>query len=397
MRLINSMQKPDLPGTLLFQPAAMLTLPNSVEVSDALSVNGGGVGGGSNSIRTALGEYFERRHFYREVISRRRGRLDGSLQRREVRGFAEAFVQTASNSVSVKELMSHTFALTEVVRSSDFTKCLIPTVCISLSSHGLGEDCSLYPLRDTCGCSFYWFKDVAFLGAVKECLERQFLVRFWLTKKCCSRVSSANVESLLKGMHVKYLYSALIASGEMTFLDISDSRFPGVCILAIYGTSRVNARVKYCAGMSYASGLALALEKSLLELWQTYRFMDLFKVTDSEEAKLEDPYIRHFLSCNSYQTCQEVVDVVECGGTGSTLGFELPVFLSVLKRMDVSGYFYSKCEMINGVECVFAKYISPDLFLHMNNSSNFNLENRYSKDFKKSIDSSRLCRMVPFP
>lgn len=63
MKLINAMHKPDLPGTLLFQPACILTLPNSVEVSDSLAVNGSGVGGGSNSIKTALGEYFERRRF----------------------------------------------------------------------------------------------------------------------------------------------------------------------------------------------------------------------------------------------------------------------------------------------------------------------------------------------
>lgn len=75
MKIINSMQKPDLPGTLLLQPAGLLALPNAAEVSDVLSVNGSGVGGGSNSIKTALGEYFERRHFYREILSKKKGYL----------------------------------------------------------------------------------------------------------------------------------------------------------------------------------------------------------------------------------------------------------------------------------------------------------------------------------
>lgn len=35
--------------------------------------------------------------------------------------------------------------------------------------------------------------------------------------------------------------------------------------------------VKYCAGVSYAAEVSEALEKSVLELWQAYRFMDLFK------------------------------------------------------------------------------------------------------------------------
>lgn len=109
MKFFNAMHKPDLPGTLLFQPAGFLTLPHSVEVSDSLSVNGSGVGGGSNSIKTALGEYFERRHFYREVVSIKRECLDASLAKHEVRSFARAFVQTASKVVSIGELEKYKF------------------------------------------------------------------------------------------------------------------------------------------------------------------------------------------------------------------------------------------------------------------------------------------------
>lgn len=397
MKLINGMQKPDLPETILFQPAGALTLPNAAEVSDGLSVNGSGVGGGSNSIKTALGEYFERRHFYREVISEKRGCLSESLSPEEVSGFAEAFVQTASGKVSVGEIERYKFALTEVLRTSDFTKCFIPTVCISLSSYSVGQDSVLYPLRDTCGCSFYWNSDFAFLGAMKEYLERQMLVRFWLTKQCRSRMSTAHIGSLLGTRDVRYLYNLLVASGEITFLDITDTRFPGVCVLAVYGQSEGTRHVKYCAGMSYASELAVALEKSLLELWQTFRFMNLFKATDSDATKLEDSYIRYFLDCNEYETYLEITDVVECEGLESEQKFTLSGLLMSLKQMNVCGYFYSRCERINGVDCIFVKYISPNLFLHMNNSQNFNLNNKYSMIFKSSIHSARLGNMVPFP
>ena len=77
--------------------------------------------------------------------------------------------------------------------------------------------------------------------------------------------------------------------------------------------------------------------------------------------------------------------------------FSLEVFLSVLNGLGVSGYFYSRRARINGVNCVFAKYVSPDLFLHMNNSRNINLKNSYSKNFESLMFSSRLNRMVPFP
>lgn len=397
MRLINAMQKPDLPGILLFQPACVRSLPNTVEVSDALSANGSGVGDGSNSIKTGLGEYFERRHFYREVLPIRRGCLGEFLTEPEVCRFAEAFIQTASRKFSIGEIEEYNFALTEVVRASDFTKCFIPTACISLSSYGADEDSVLYPLRDTCGCSFHWHSDVAFLGAIKEYFERQMLIRFWLTKKCRSRVSLAHVSEMLVGRSVQYLCSALAASGEISFFDISDARFPGVCILVVYGQKQTQRHVKYCAGMSYSSDLPVALEKALLELWQTFRFMDLFKATDSEEAMLEDSYIRYFLSCNTYKTYQEITDVLECGGVASQHPFTLPGFLSILKQLDILGYFYSRFEEVNGVGCVFVKFVSPDVFLHMNNSKNFNLKNKYSRGFKSSILRSRLEKMVPFP
>lgn len=151
MKLVNAMQKPDLPGILLLQPAGLLSLPNSVEVSDALSVNGSGVGGGARSIKAALGEYFERRHFYREIISTRNGVLNESLTKIEVDSFACALTQTASKLVSADEIEKHQFSLTRVMRASDFSECFIPTITISLSAYGLAEDNFLYPLRDTCG------------------------------------------------------------------------------------------------------------------------------------------------------------------------------------------------------------------------------------------------------
>lgn len=400
MKFINAMQKPDLPGMLLLQPAGLVALPSSVEVSDAFSVNGSGVGGGANSIKIGLGEYFERRHFYREVLSRRCGFLSESLTQGEIDSFTGAFVQTCSKKILARAIEEHEFYLSKVVRSLDFSTCFIPTVCISLSSVGLENDNFLYPLRDTCGCSFHWRTDVSFLGALKEYLERQFLLRFWLTNVCRSRMSNAQVLELLVRRNVRHLYSALFASGDVSVFDISDSKFPGVCVLVVYGQRRANHNVKYCAGMSYASDVASAVEKSILELWQTYRFMDLFKALDSDEDRVEDYYLRYFLSCNSYETYEEVTDVqIDTKGQEkkSNAGFTLDGILSVLKGENSSGYFYSRTSKINGFDCVFSKYVSPDLFLHMNNAKNINLVNKYSKGFESQVLSSRSKKMVPFP
>lgn len=399
MKLINPMHKPDLPGTMLFQPSGLIDFPSSVEVFDALSATGSGVGIGSNSIKSAMGEYFERRHFYREILSTRRGVLNESLTDAEVDSFTGAFVQTACNGVSIAALESYQFFVSEVVRASDFSSCFIPTVCLSLSSRGLESDTFICPKRDTCGCSFHWRSEVAFLGALKEYLERQFLLRFWLTKKCRSLISPLYVDSSLVGRRVIHLYHALLAAGKLSVFDISDSKFPGVCILVVYGQNRPHHNVNYCAGMSYASTEAEALEKALLELWQTYRFIDLFGAVDSDIGKVEDPYLRYFLSCNSFETYHEITDVlvVEESLVSRSAGFTLQGLLSVLKGLGVAGYFYSKYSTVNGVGCLFCRYLSPDLFLHMDNSGNINLINKYSKSFLASVLPSRLERMVPFP
>jgi len=53
-----------MPGALICQPACILSFPTSVEVEDSWLNRGAGIGSGSSSIKSALGEYFERRHFY---------------------------------------------------------------------------------------------------------------------------------------------------------------------------------------------------------------------------------------------------------------------------------------------------------------------------------------------
>lgn len=107
-----------------------------------------------------------------------------------------------------------------------------------------------------------------------------------------------------------------------------------------------------------------------------------------------------FFSCNSYDTYRDVVDVTIVGDRRETVScseFTLKGFLSVLSALNIFGYFYSAESMVNGGCCVFCKYISPDLFLHMNNSKCINIENKYSSAFSKSIVPSRAAKMVPFP
>lgn len=399
MNLFNLMGKPGLPNIVAFQPAGLLGFPNSVEVTDRWSNTGSGVGGGANSIRTALGEYFERRHFYKEIVSKDCALLSEFLREDEVDCFVKVFLQTSSRKISSRGVKNHRFEMSKVVRVSDFSTCYIPAVFVSLSWRGLEKDSAIYPLRDTCGCSFHWDPKVAFFGALKEHMERQFLLRFWLTKKCNSLVCEKQVKHVLENRKSLALYEALSAAGEVSVIDISDHAFPGVCILTVYGQRKEGHHVRYCAGMSFASGAGEAIEKSLFELWQTFRFMDLFVSLKSDERKIKDAYLRHFLRCNSYATYLEITDVLVSPLSNSVSEHEFS-FLglrSALNSEKITGYLYSSVSAVEGVRCVFSKYISPDLFMHMNNAQGINIDNKYSETFKGSIVPDRLRVMVPFP
>lgn len=399
MILYNPNYYSTLPGALICQPACLLSFPPSVEVEDPWFNGGSGIGSGSSSLKSALGEYFERRHFYMEVMSDTVGAIHHSLTKKEAEKFVFAFSQTNNSKLTSTQLFYHDFNLTKVYRITDFSFCHIPTACISLNSNRIESENSIYPLRDTCGCSFHWSVEHAMLGSIKEHLERQFLTKFWLTKKCSNLIPDHDVKRILSGSESKTLYDALNKSGELAIIDISDQSYPGSCLLIVYGQKNKSRHVQYCAGMSYAETLRAALEKSLYELWQTYRFIDLFKATGRTTEEIKDPYLRHFLNCNTYQTFKEITSIEKNSVTTpkSSHEFSLPSLLDILKNQKIDGYLYIKTTTINDDLYFFCKFVSPDLFLHMNNSKNINIHNRYSESFISQISADRQKIMVPFP
>lgn len=399
MILYNSICESVLPGALICQPSCLVSFPSSVEVEDSWLNGGSGIGDGSSSIKAALGEYFEKRHFYMEVMSNVVGNINHSLTRVEAEKFIEAFSQTNENDLTSAQLFSHSYNLTKVYRASDFSVCHIPTACISLNYHKIESESSIYPLRDTCGCSFHWCFEEAGFGAIKEYLERQFLARFWLTRKCQGLITSENVLEALCESRAKTLYQALHKSGELVVIDISDADYPGSCILTVYGQKNRKRHVQYCAGMSYAKTRAAAIEKSIYELWQTYRFVDLFLATERDIDEVKDPYLKHFLNCNTYDTYKEIIRIDPCSmfASESCPVFSFSGLLATLKAQQVDGYLYVDSLSINNDSYFFCKFVSPDFFLHMNNSRGINTRNKYSQIFSAQIVAERKNMMVPFP
>lgn len=398
MNIYNRHSMPWLPAAIVYQPSCLTSMPTSAEVNDVWGNGGSGIGSGSEAIRSAMGEYFERRHFYMEIASQTKGILGKTLTPFEIQSFVSSFTQTTEIAKSYEEICKHEFYLSEVYRAHDFVLCMVPTACVSLSAYGIENDTAVYPRRDTCGCSFHWDPAAAIFGSLKEQLERQFLLRFWLTKICRERVSPNFAAQALKSARSYNLYKLLTTSGQVTVLDISDTSFPGVCLLTVYG-SQDQRHVKYCAGMAYAETFSEALDKSIRELWQTFRFIDVFRATEGKDEEIADCYLRHFLECNKYETYQEIIDVLAVNGLAAPNKekFECASLLSKLEKLGINGFFYLK-PIIHNKLCHYAcKYFSPDLFMHMNSSANINLSNKYSQSFINSINSDRAKTMVPFP
>ncbi|SDG62233.1 YcaO-like family protein [Pseudomonas abietaniphila] len=402
MNILPSTQSGALPSYLFHQPPCAKPFPHVVEVGDAWGKIGSGIGNECSSELTALGEYFERRHFYMEVSSDNRGRLADALGATESLAFKDAFLQTAQGMASPSELDEHIFALTTANRISDFSSCQIPTITLNLTHSKVDPDNRFYPERDTCGCSFHISSQSSIFGAIKESLERQFLTRFWLTKQCNRKWQASELRALLHGRSTLGLLELLSKAGKVHAFDISDQRFPGRCVILIYGNENISSHVKYCAGMSYASTLADSIEKSLHELWQTFRFMQLFGALKRSPRDIEDPYLRHFLNANSIDTFNEISNISTGSPNLNPLSpyknnMTIDGLISTLKCLKIEGYLYTKKINFFGNYYTFSKFLSPSLFLHMNNSKNINIRNLYSSTFLDKIIPSRQSVMVPFP
>ncbi|SCZ09933.1 YcaO-like family protein [Pseudomonas sp. NFACC37-1] len=383
-----------------YQPANLLTFPSTVEITDPWENGGSGVGNGSHALRSAVGEFFERQHFYVDVVPDLRSGLSYSLSEAEVSKFTQAFSQTKKQHIAQSALSAHQYNLSQVFRLSDLSSCYIPTACITLSSVRTETENVIYPLRDTCGCAFGWHPEHAILGSLKESLERQFLLKFWLTGICVKVIDAPTTGAALAGTGAETLRTALARSGQLSFIDISESGYPGTCILAVYGQQSQKHNVHYCAGMAYAPTLELAMEKSLLELWQTYRFIDLFQSTGQKIENIHDSYLRYFLHCNRFEIYEDIISVQTqelAPSHFTTRPFSLTSLLNSIARHNALGYIYLKAIPIEDGLGYCSKFVSPDFFMHMNNSQHINLKNLYSEPFFQEILPARAEQMVPFP
>jgi ribosomal protein S12 methylthiotransferase accessory factor YcaO len=394
MNYLNSFYS-SAPSKIGIRPAAHVSMPHSVEVSNYWDNGGLGSHYGGNALLSGLGEFYERKHFFTEVESSAECSLSKSLTSKEAASFAYAFWQMQSGAASIDQILDHQFSMIQTVRSENFEICSIPSICISISGSNHKDDAYM-PLRDTCGCSAHTNLELALFDSLRETVERQLLLRFWLTSIANKRLYGEKIIEHINNSPAKSMYKAFLRKGKVTAIDISHESLPGTAILTIFGATPP-AAVQFCAGIGYCSTVSGSIEKSLIELWQTYRFMEKYQANDLSLHEIDDPYLKHFLNQNVEDTFIEISDLIEQPISSSKAALNLGNLLSGISELGLDGYFYIRKTREHLGDVYYTKFVSPKMFMHMNNSAHINKENKFSSLFSHSAKSNRTTRMVPFP
>ncbi|MCN6672549.1 YcaO-like family protein, partial [Escherichia coli] len=217
------------------------------------------------SIQGAIGEYFERRHFFNEIVTGGQKTLYEMMPPSAAKAFTEAFFQISS--LTRDEIITHKFKTVRAFNLFSLEQQEIPAVIIALDNITAADDLKFYPDRDTCGCSFHGSLNDAIEGSLCEFMERQSLLLYWLQGKANTEISSEIVTGI---NHIDEILLALRSEGDIRIFDITLPGAPGHAVLTLYGTKNKISRIKYSTGLSYANSLKKALCKSVVELWQSY-------------------------------------------------------------------------------------------------------------------------------
>lgn len=388
------------PSSLILNPQLLLALPEYAQTWDYGRISpSSAVGSVGESIRGAVGEFLERKHFYNEIIPTSTSRLDESMSHAETQSFIKALLQTSKKSRD--EILCHKFQTSQVFNLFTLEKRSVPTVFISLSNHDLKEDFLYLSNRDTTGCAAHVDLEKSISSSVNELIERQCLLSYWLTGEANYAIAYDDFSSSSINTLTKSLINKFIGSGDVEIYDISIPSMPGYAVLSIYGSKDDDARVKYSAGLSYSLSAKNALEKSILELWQCFVYLHYFDVSEYKITEVDDPYHKHFWDSNDYSTFSSFssfhcVNSTDIGSYVSQNSIHKSTVNSRLEELTSSVYLYLNSEKVRGKTIWYTKAFSPDFFLHMDFSSPVNHDNVVSDMFGQVIPE-RKAKMVPFP
>lgn len=383
------------PATMVMSPKLNRNMPAFSQVWDYERVTPASAAGETmKSIQGAIGEYFERRHFFNEIVAGPEKTLYEMMPPEAAGAFTEALLQTSSKGES--RVKNHQFKTVRAYNLFSLDKIEIPAVLVALDNITAAQDLEFYPDRDTCGCSFHGNLENAVEGALYEFMERQSLLLYWLSGRANFEISHDIVSGV---SFVDEILCSLRAEGELRIFDITLPGAPGHAVLTLYGTKAKNSEIKYSTGLSYSENLRKALSKSVTELWQSYICLHNFINGGYTDADIIDSYQRHFLSCNSYDTYLDLCENTTLKNSGlvsdlDVITTNLDIY-SYLEKISDNIFVYYARERVREGLVWYTKILSPDFFLHMNGSGSLNFSNKIYQQGVGLVQRESV--MVPFP
>lgn len=368
-------------------------LPRFSWAIDRVGTATSGAGLALDSMQRALGEYYERRHFYFEVRGEKRASLS-SLEDLDLQvALSRCFEQTAHVEV-LSDISKHDFNLSRVLMLPEWKYTWLPTVMFSVTGNELGKDKKFLPRSDTTGCAVHFTLDKAILSAFKELVERQYLLRYWLTGGWATDVTSA-LCNRLSGASL-HLAEKLDKLGTIRFLELAGGEIGGAIILAVYRGAG-DPSVRYCVGLAYDGSIQAAGDRALKELWQSYIFLRNMAHRPDAASRVHDRYHTYFLDCNRLDVADAMIGSGHFSSSDrSSVTENQQILESICSRF---GRIYAYVREIRLIRrrlwCVRA--VCPEAFLHIDNSSNFNLNCKFSQPFLDRVLPIRSQTMVPFP
>lgn len=345
----------------------------------------------------AVGELIERRAFSQlfNVPSTSSLTLNQLANQDLGRSLERSFLQTAQQEISnPADLSRHPFKMIEVMNLFSGISSAYPQVIPSL--HGEHPDRNWYPVSDSVGCSAHTNPQDAFNSAWFEFIERQSLVLNWLTGYATAEWELSPHPGL--SAESRQVLKTLLLLGNIRCFQISP--FNSIFVVLLLFQGRKNQFVRYCV----ASGAGLCplatLDKTLMEMWQSFCFM--YNQSHQVNSSLPlDIYQSQFLQANKVSSAErfhvwhEPLQKHKLENLTPTRQNLLDT-LHELKR--ISPLLFLFCTTISRGSTLYCimKVTSPDFFLNMS-IPDLNLHNPFLARSGLNLIPGQANQPLPFP
>jgi ribosomal protein S12 methylthiotransferase accessory factor YcaO len=353
----------------------------------------------SNALIPAFGEFLERK--IAESNYRDRANQKATLSEIPdpilVRSISHMLSQVSLES---KNIEKHEFEFTKCLNIITGEVLLAPRIFFSVSpSH---KDVKHMPERDSSGGSIHSIPSESYQRSLFEYVERQSLIAAHTFKYHKNSILLKSEITRLKTT-IRQLIEYFTSIGKLYLADISV--FDGIYVIAAVFSSDYGP-VKYAIGSSGHLDPNKALEKAILELYQSFVLM--LTVHDSSdginyETKRESlpPYSLIFCDSNHSKTVFEFSFSEKTNPI--TIGDFLDQNIGTLDYLhkSISGLtnyllLFSMTFDLGSEIFIFNKVFSPDLFLSINVGGNINKQNNLTTYLLKSGFTFDF-KPIPFP